>query len=82
MKIGCVREIKNNEYRVGLTPDNVKSYIAAGHTVMIEKGAGVGSGFEDAEYIEAGAEVIENANVKIVISKRSNDIFLVIISSK
>lgn len=61
MKIGCVREIKNNEYRVGLTPDNVKSYIAAGHTVMIEKGAGVGSGFEDAEYIEAGAEVIENA---------------------
>ena len=60
MKIGCVREIKNNEYRVGLTPDNVKSYIAAGHTVMIEKGAGVGSGFEDAEYIEAGAEVIED----------------------
>ena len=37
MKIGCVKEIKNNEFRVGLTPDNVKAYIAAGHHVYIEK---------------------------------------------
>ena len=44
MKIGCVKEIKNNEYRVGLTPDNVKAYVAAGHHVYMEKGAGVGSG--------------------------------------
>ena len=42
MKIGCVKEIKNNEFRVGLTPDNVKSYVAAGHHVYIEMGAGVG----------------------------------------
>ena len=41
MKIGCVKEIKNNEYRVGLTPDNVRAYIAAGHHVYIEKGAGI-----------------------------------------
>lgn len=37
MKIGCVKEIKNNEFRVGMTPDNVKSYTNAGHTVYIEK---------------------------------------------
>ena len=61
MKIGCVKEIKNNEYRVGLTPDNVKAYVAAGHDVYMEKGAGVGSGFNDNEYVEAGASLIEKA---------------------
>ena len=61
MKIGCVKEIKNNEFRVGMTPDNVKAYVAAGHEVYLEKGAGVGSGFSDAEYAEAGASLIENA---------------------
>ena len=45
MKVGCVKEIKNNEFRVGMTPNNVKSYKNAGHEVYIEKGAGVGSGF-------------------------------------
>ena len=61
MKIGCVKEIKNNEFRVGLTPDNVRAYIAAGHHVYIEKGAGIGSGFADTEYVEAGASLIDNA---------------------
>ncbi len=61
MKIGCVKEIKNNEYRVGLTPDNVRAYVAAGHHVYMEKGAGVGSGFADTEYVEAGASLIDNA---------------------
>ena len=61
MKIGCVKEIKNNEFRVGLTPDNVKAYVAAGHDVYMEKGAGVGSGFSDNEYVEAGASLIEKA---------------------
>ena len=60
MKIGCVKEIKNNEYRVGLTPDNVKSYVAAGHHVYIEMGAGVGSGFGDDEYVAAGASLLED----------------------
>ena len=55
MKIGSVKEIKNNEFRVGLTPDNVRAYVSAGHEVLIEKGAGIGSGFTDGEYIEAGA---------------------------
>ena len=61
MKIGCVKEIKNNEYRVGLTPDNVRAYIAAGHHVYVEMGAGVGSGFSDNEYMAAGASLIDNA---------------------
>ena len=61
MKIGCVKEIKNNEFRVGLTPDNVRAYVAAGHHVYMEKGAGVGSGFSDNEYIDAGASLIDNA---------------------
>ena len=61
MKIGCVKEIKNNEYRVGLTPDNVRAYIAAGHHVYMEMGAGIGSGFSDAEYMAAGASLIDNA---------------------
>jgi alanine dehydrogenase len=55
MKIGCIKEIKNNEFRVGLTPDNVRSYVAAGHHVYMEKGAGIGSGFSDNEYVDAGA---------------------------
>ena len=45
MRIGCVKEIKNNEFRVGMTPDNVKNYVKAGHEVYIERDAGVGSGF-------------------------------------
>ena len=63
MKIGCVKEIKNNEFRVGLTPDNVRSYVAAGHTVAIEAGAGIGSGFTDEEYCEAGAEIKEAKDI-------------------
>ena len=61
MRIGCAKEIKNNEFRVGLTPDNVSAYIASGHEVFIEKGAGLGSGFTDSEYLEAGAKIIDSA---------------------
>ncbi len=61
MKIGCVKEIKNREYRVGLTPSNAKSSKNAGHEVWIEAGAGLGSGFTDAEYEKAGAKLIGSA---------------------
>ena len=61
MIVGCVKEIKNNEFRVGLTPDNVKSYVNSGHSVLIEKGAGIGSGFMDAEYETAGAQLADTA---------------------
>ncbi len=61
MKVGCVREIKNNEYRVGLTPDNVRAYTGAGHTVYIQRDAGLGSGFSTGEYRQAGAVILEDA---------------------
>ncbi len=61
MKVGCVKEIKNNEFRVGMTPDNVKSYTASGHEVYIEKSAGAGSGFTDDEYARAGARILDTA---------------------
>ena len=61
MKVGCVKEIKNNEFRVGMTPDNVLSYVNAGHDVYIEKGAGIGSGFADSEYEAAGAVMMDDA---------------------
>lgn len=61
MKVGCVKEIKKYEFRVGMTPSNVKSYVAAGHEVYIENTAGEGSGFADEEYVEAGAKMIASA---------------------
>lgn len=61
MKIGCVKEIKNNEFRVGLTPGNVKEYVLHGHQVLVEKGAGEGSGFADDAYAAAGASLFPRA---------------------
>ncbi len=61
MIVGVVKEIKNHEYRVGLTPACVKEFTSAGHQVLLEKGAGEGSGFEDSEYIAAGAKIIPDA---------------------
>jgi len=57
MHIGLTREIKQDEYRVGLTPSSAMEYITAGHTVHVEKDAGIGSGFEDSEYEAAGCTV-------------------------
>ncbi|GHU33353.1 alanine dehydrogenase [Betaproteobacteria bacterium] len=62
MKIGCPKEIKNNENRVGLTPNAVASYVAAGHSVFIEQGAGLGSALTDAEYFAAGAKILPSAD--------------------
>jgi alanine dehydrogenase len=61
MKIGCPKEIKNNEFRVGLTPNTVRSYVNAGHSVCIEKGAGLGSAITDEDYKAAGASILETA---------------------
>ncbi len=61
MVVGCVKEIKKHEYRVGMTPGNAKVYIANGHKVLIEKGAGVGSSFTDEEYAAAGATLLDTA---------------------
>lgn len=61
MNIGCPKEIKNHEYRVGLIPASVKAYVDAGHKVYVQQGAGLGSGIEDSEYMEAGATILETA---------------------
>ncbi|TMM52872.1 alanine dehydrogenase [Sulfitobacter sabulilitoris] len=61
MKIGCPTEIKPQEFRVGLTPNAAQEAVNHGHTVLIQSGAGIGAGFEDADYIAAGAEIIATA---------------------
>jgi alanine dehydrogenase len=61
MIIGVPKEIKRHEYRVGLTPHDVKSYIGHGHSVVLERGAGVGSGYTDDEYEAAGGQLRESA---------------------
>ena len=57
MRIGCPKEIKNREYRVGLTPESAKELVKHGHEVWIETGAGLGIGASDAEYRAAGAQI-------------------------
>lgn len=61
MKVGCVKEIKKYEYRVGLTPENVKEYVRHNHEVYMEKGAGEGASFTDAVYKKAGATILDTA---------------------
>lgn len=61
MIIGLVKEIKNHEYRVGLTPNDVRAYVEAGNQVLVETAAGEGSGFPDQEYVDAGASVRASA---------------------
>ena len=61
MLIGTPREIKNHEYRVGLTPAGVRELVAHGHQVMIQAGAGVGIGLSDEVYRAAGAEIVATA---------------------
>ncbi|MED0717330.1 alanine dehydrogenase [Aeribacillus composti] len=62
MIIGVPKEIKNNENRVAITPAGVVQLINAGHKVVIEANAGIGSGFTDEEYKQAGAEIVERAS--------------------
>lgn len=61
MIIGVLKEIKNNENRVALTPAGVAALTGQGHTVIIETAAGMGSGFTNEEYMQAGAQIIETA---------------------
>ena len=62
MIIGIPKELKNNEFRVAATPSGVHAYVVAGHTVLVEKNAGTGSAISDADYIAAGAQIIDSAD--------------------
>jgi len=62
MKIGVPKEIKNHEYRVGLTPPSVRELASAGHDLIVETGAGLGIDFQDQDYIDAGARIVPTAD--------------------
>ena len=62
MKIGLPKEIKDNEYRVGLTPAGVNALVNAGHEVFVQKSAGEGSGFPDDQYVKAGGRLLDTAD--------------------
>ncbi|WEK01601.1 MAG: alanine dehydrogenase [Candidatus Sphingomonas phytovorans] len=61
MRIGVPKEIKNHEYRVGLTPPSVAELFAAGHELFVQTGAGLGIDFEDSDYVAAGATILPDA---------------------
>src|SRR5688572_20270637 len=60
MKVGLPREIKEQEYRVAMPPSAAYQLIKRGHRVLVEKGAGVGAGYPDSDYSEAGGEVVSD----------------------
>jgi alanine dehydrogenase len=62
VKVGIPREVKNNEYRVAITPAGVNEFVRAGHDVLVQAGAGVGSSITDDEYIAAGARILPTAD--------------------
>src|SRR3954462_883660 len=62
MRVGVPREVKNREYRVALTPGGVVELARAGHEVLVEQGAGVGSSIPDADYVAAGARILATAD--------------------
>src|SRR5690242_16746054 len=62
MRVGVPREVKNREYRVALTPAGVVELVRAGHEVLVERSAGVGSSIPDADYVAAGAQILPTAD--------------------
>ena len=62
MLVGVPKEIKDNEYRVGLVPSTVRELTDKGHQVLVETGAGSGAGLSDADYKSAGAEIVADAD--------------------
>jgi alanine dehydrogenase len=62
MIIGVPKEIKNNENRVALTPAGTQELVKRGHEVMIQSSAGIGSGFSDDAYRQAGANMVDDAS--------------------
>lgn len=62
MKVGIPREVKNNEFRVAITPAGVHELVRHGHQVFVEQNAGVGSSITDAEYVSAGAQILGTAD--------------------
>lgn len=68
MKIGIPKEIKTNENRIALVPAGAEALVVAGHTVIVETCAGAGSGFSDAQYLAAGAQIASDADAVWAVS--------------
>ncbi len=62
MRIGVPREVKNHEYRIALTPAGAHELTRAGHSVLVETGAGLGSSITDDDFVSAGAEIVATAD--------------------
>ena len=62
MNIGVPKEVKNNEFRVAITPSGVREFVKNGHAVFIEKGAGLGSAIADDDYVSVGATILNTAD--------------------
>jgi alanine dehydrogenase len=62
MKVGIPAEVKNNEFRVAITPAGVHELCRHGHEVLVQRGAGIGSSIQDAEYVAAGARILDTAD--------------------
>ena len=62
MVIGVPKEIKEQEQRVALLPSAAKQLTRRGHSVVVQRSAGVGSGYPDEEYVKAGAEIVDQTN--------------------
>jgi alanine dehydrogenase len=69
MRVGVPKEIKPDEYRVGLTPNAVREYVAHGHEVIVETNAGEGAGYTDEDYVKAGAEIAPDAKAVFSAAK-------------
>ena len=67
MIVGVPKEIKNNEYRVGMTPSGVNSFINNGHKVFVQKNAGLGSGYSNSDYKEVGAVICDTIELSGIL---------------
>ena len=66
MRIGVPKEIKTQEFRVGMTPSGVAILVSHGHTVLLEQGAGLGSSIPDEAYVKAGAKIVSIGGARYV----------------
>ena len=62
MRIGVPKETKPQENRIGLTPESVKTLVSEGHDVLVENNGGFEAGFENSEYLSAGAKIVDSAS--------------------
>ena len=69
MRVGVPKEIKNNEFRVGLVPASVRELVVHGHEVFVEINAGIGIGMSDDDYVAAGAQILTMPRVYLTLPR-------------